>query len=215
MSEETSLGEPERAFFLGVYRSAVDFYQPRIEKKTGVLLGKIGIWDYSQLQLHEESSHRLIRALRRFLPRARREDPIAKNKAVYDEWASKCSASYYANGIYISFSSGTAHEEAIAAVVVHELAHALWERLATKPLSWMPRPKYREKYCLLVEGFATYAERVWFIDLYPVSVRHGIKQAQYDPKGIHYRGMRMVEALVQREGPQILFDIPKRWPILA
>jgi hypothetical protein len=133
---------------------------------------------------------------------------------LYDDRAAKCSAAYYRNGIYVSFSSGTAHEEAIAAVVVHELSHALWEKLGKRPLTWFPKTEYVEKYKLFVEGFATYAEKVWFLDLYPASIRRAVRCEYLDPKGIHYLGLCRIEALVKQAGPEILRQIPKRWQSL-
>jgi hypothetical protein len=214
MAESISFGDAQHEFFLSIYRSAVDFYKPRIEKKTGVSLGDIAVWDYSRMP---EFTFR--GRLRRWLASAVRQLPNKwhaifspqASSATIDEWASKCSAAYYKNGIYISFISGTVHEDAIAAVVVHELAHALWERLAAKPLTWRPKQELLEKYALFVEGFATYAERVWFLDLYPASVRPSVTRAYYDRKGLHYRGMRLIEQLVRKEGPHILLHIPKRW----
>jgi ATP-dependent Clp protease ATP-binding subunit ClpA len=47
-----SLRDAERQFFLGIYRSAVDFYKPRIEKRTGIQLGDIAVWDYDVLHQH-------------------------------------------------------------------------------------------------------------------------------------------------------------------
>jgi hypothetical protein len=111
----------------------------------------------------------------------------------------------------VSFSSGAPHEEVVAATVVHELAHALWERLARKPLTWQPKPRYWEKYKVFVEGFATYAESVWFLDLYPSAVKRSVLGTYIDPHGIHYLGKCTIEDLVRKHGQQILFEIPKRW----
>ena len=123
-------------------------------------------------------------------------------------------ASYHRNAIYVSFSNGTrSHEFAIAFAVVHELSHALWERLADRPL--FPRPKGnksdREKFKLLVEGYATYAERIWFVDMYPWSVRKFANHPRTKPPGIYYEGMKRVEELVEQNGREILLEIPKRW----
>src|SRR5262249_54438204 len=125
---------------------------------------------------------------------------------ICDENAAKQIACYYRGGIYVSFKSGTPHEEAVAFTVVHELAHALWEKLGRKPLSWQPRRKYREKYKLFTEGFATYAEKVWFLDLYPTSIRPAVKWLHSDPQSIYYRGQCQIEELVRERGPDILFQ---------
>jgi hypothetical protein len=214
MAESISFDDAHREFFLGIYRSAVDFYKPRIEKKTGVSLGDIAVWDSSRMPeytFRRRMRRWLVRALRQLIRQAYPQFRSAADDTEESEWARKCSAAYYNNGIYISFRSGTVHEEAIAAVVVHELAHALWERVAAKPLTWQPDVKVLEKYALFVEGFATYAERVWFLDLYPLSVRSGVINAYYNHKGVHYRGMRLVERLVREKGSEILLEIPKQW----
>jgi hypothetical protein len=141
----------------------------------------------------------------------RLELDAADAKTAFDEWASNCAAAYYRNGIYISFRSGTQHEEAIAAAVVHEIAHALWERLAAKPLTWRPKADQLDKYRLFVEGFATYAEIVWFLDLHPEAVRRGVKHHGRNPNSLYYRGLRQVEEVVRHYGTAVLPQIPKRW----
>jgi hypothetical protein len=210
-----SMREAERDFFLGLYRSAVDFYKPRIEKKTGVALGDIAVRDYTCMlddALRQEQSQLWgVRFVRQFLFRKRPRFNMEALTAAFDESAKNCCAAYRRSAIYVSFRSGTAHEEAIAPTVVHELAHALWEKLAARPLTWRPKAKLRERYGLLVEGFATYAEQVWFLDLYPNSIRRTVQQSQLDPNGIHDRGFRWIEQLVQEHGAQILMKIPKRW----
>ena len=47
-SVSTQLTESDNKFFLGLYRNAVNFYQPRIEKRTGMRLGPIDVRDYRQ-----------------------------------------------------------------------------------------------------------------------------------------------------------------------
>jgi hypothetical protein len=210
-----SLREAERDFFLGLYRSAVDFYKPRLEKKTGIALGDIAVRDYTCMLddalRQEQSRHSSVRFVRQFLFRKRPRFDMKAVTAGFDESAKNCCAAYRQRAIYISFRSGTAHEEAIAPAVVHELAHALWEKLAARPLTWRPKAKLMERYSLLVEGFATYAEQVWFLELYPISIRTTVRQSQLDPNGIHFRGFRWIEQLVQEHGAQILMKIPKRW----
>jgi hypothetical protein len=78
-----------------------------------------------------------------------------------------------------------------------------------------PRAKYLDDFHLFVEGFATYAERVWFLDLYPVQIRNWIKHARFDQNTIHYRGFLRVKELVERHGQEILPQIPRRWKALA
>ncbi len=180
------LRDAERDFFLGIYRRAVDFYKPRIEKRTGVRLGDIKVWDYDCILQHvmaeyrRETSFWRVGILRSFLLT---RTPTQFGKSMDGNLrrsCAKCGASYYRNAIYISFSGGTPHDEAVALLTVHELSHALWQKLAGEFLDRMRRAAKRrgsqevEKYELFVEGFATYAERVWFLDFYPTNVRDGI-----------------------------------------
>ena len=48
-SSGAPVSDADKEFYLRVYRSAVAFYKPRIEKRTGVLLGDIAVWDFSKL----------------------------------------------------------------------------------------------------------------------------------------------------------------------
>ena len=190
MDGPISLGVAEREFFLGVYRSAVDSYKPRIEKKTGIALGDIAVWEYSKLAQHLFNGFPIVRGPMKFLF-GRHLRRYAKNlREICDEQAKKNSACYYRSGIYVSFNSGTVHEESVAATVIHELAHALWEKLGKRSLAWRPRRRHLEKYKLFVEGFATYAEKIWFLDLYPSLARPAVRRMHSDPNSIYYRGLR-------------------------
>ena len=96
---------------------------------------------------------------------------------------------------------------------VHELSHRLWETLDGKSLeeSWLASQSESEKFKLMVEGYATYADRVWFLELYPVSVKRAVPNVPWDKEGVYFRGMQRISQLVKQHGPQILLEIPKRW----
>ena len=99
-------------------------------------------------------------------------------------------------------------------MAVHELSHALWETLEGEPLDRsMNRlsPAALEKHRLLVEGYAVYAERVWFSDFYPACVRDNLLFVNHDRKSVHFRGFQKIEELVGLFGPHILQRIPKEW----
>jgi len=64
---------------------------------------------------------------------------------------------------------------------------------------------------LLCEGYAEYAERIWFLDLYPKEERDSLTQTALEPGSVHDRGMRWIERLVKNHGAKILWEIPKRW----
>jgi hypothetical protein len=218
----TQLSNADKEFFLGVYQRAADFYQSRIEKRTGVLLGKIAVYDYAQLHKHkiddlERRNPWPVRIFRRMFLKRRLKHYSQALAEKYADNAHKCSAAYYRNAIYVSFTDKTAHEHAIAVTAVHELSHALWERIEGEPLdrNWSNAGDLAQaamqKFRLLVEGYASYAERIWFLDLYPPSARDVLPHAQFDPASIHYQGMRMVQKLVEKHGTEILLEIPKRW----
>ena len=48
----SQLTDAENEFFLGLYLRTIDYYQIKIEKRTGIVLGKISIWDFRQLHQH-------------------------------------------------------------------------------------------------------------------------------------------------------------------
>jgi hypothetical protein len=214
MDKPISLGFAEREFFLGIYRSAVNDYKPRIEKKTGTALGDIAVWEYSELARHLFNGFPIVRGPIKFLFRRRLRHYAENLREICQKQATKNSACYYGSAIYVSFDSGTAHEESVAATVIHELAHALWEKLGDRPLFWRPRPRYLEKYKLFVEGFATYAQKFWFLDLYPSLVRSSVKRLHLNPESVYYRGCCKVEEVVRQHGEQILMQIPKQWQSL-
>jgi hypothetical protein len=195
--------KPEREGMVSVYR------RPGGNRIDPKLCGTMP--NRAMAAAHDQSRLWLVRVAKQLLFRKqlRRESEIMKS--AYEEFANSCTAAYHQSAIYVSFRSGAAHEEQIAATVVHELAHALWEKLAGRPLTWQPKAKFIEQYQLFVEGFATYAERVWFLDLYPMAVRGAVQRSQLDPEGIHRRGYHRVEQLVRERGPEILPEIPKRW----
>jgi tetratricopeptide (TPR) repeat protein len=219
-SRVASLTEADRHFVLGLYRCAVRDYQPRIEQRTGVQLGTISVRDFEELDVDFLSNVKSRRrtSLARLFPRAVREwslrqlqNHLASTRAGRGR---ACSACYYGNGIYVSFSHHLCPpREYITSNVVHELSHALWERVEGVPLShrraWTRRK--RQKVQLLSEGFATYAERVYFLDVYPPCVRTILRQTPPEKGSIYDRGLRRVEELVQQHGPEIFLEIPKRW----
>jgi len=217
------VSDADKEFFLGIYRCSVAYYKPQIEKRTGVSLGNIDVWDYSRLPQHkmEETRRRsspwrmgIVQWLRfRWRLRTRRQ----AFASAYADSARQCAAVYFNGAIYVSFSSGTAHEYGIAVTAVHELAHALWERLEEVPLyvnygggGRLTAPE-QEKYRLLVEGYAAYAERVWFSDFYPAAARRELPHFPLDHASLHYKGLQRVRELVKEHGPAILLEIPKGW----
>jgi hypothetical protein len=211
----SQLTDIDREFFLGLYRNAVAFYQPRIEKRTGVAMGAIHVWPYEELHQHSvKAFRRQIGFVRALLYRRRLRRYWEARKAESAELAHRCAAAYFGNAIYVSFSlESGCHEENVALATVHELSHALWEMLEGQPFGTQrfATSAERQKFELLVEGHATYGERVWFRDTYPECVRSTLRLRRPSPETIHARGLRRVRELVEQFGQQILLDIPKRW----
>jgi len=214
--------DAEREFFLRLYQSAVDFYKPRIEKRTGVALGRIAVWDHSQLHrdvlkvLRRQTGPRVVGFFRSLALRRRLRRYSQTIAAEYADHARACAARYFRNAVYVSFDSNTAHEQGLAMNAVHELAHVLWERLEGEPLDakWLTgrlAEKGMEEFRVLVEGYATYAERIWFLDLYPIGLRQDVQRSPLDPASIRSRGLRRVQELVEQHGPEILLKIPQQW----
>jgi hypothetical protein len=217
-----AFSDVEREFHLSIYRLAVDYYKPRIEKRTGVSLGDITVWEFANLPEHrmeeigQQRSRCLPRALWRLLHRKRLRRYAEAFATFNVDTSRKHAACYFRHGIYVSFDSGVQHDEQVAFTVVHELSHALWETLSAASLSellWNKplSPEEEENLKLFGEGFAMYCEQIWFLDLYPAYLRDCVKNRIRDPDTIYARGLRQVERLVEQHGTQFLLEIPKRW----
>lgn len=214
------LDAADNQFILGLYRYAVDFYQPKIEDRTGVRLGNILVRNFNQYnedRLNELRAYpfpwyvRLFRRgkIRRWLRRWQEY-----YESTLSDRESLVMACYWQDKIYVSFATGTrSHEHGLAFCTVHELAHALWERIAGERIQATQRKagESQEKLRMFAEGFAAYAETTWFRDLYPSRLRKSASQVHSTPGTVYYRGRIRVAKLVKEHGDEILFDIPKRW----
>lgn len=207
----------DREFYLDLYRCAVRHYQPIIEKRTGVKLGEIAVKPISDLQGDIEAR---LRAANRFFGLVqsggieRRVARIAEATAGAVGLSAAC---FRFNSIYISFTLGTQfHENEIIQTTVHELAHCLWEKIAGRPprFFWRRKRRYRELK-IVGEGFAVYAERVWFRDVYPAWLRKKLELQQLEEANLYIKGLRVIERLVERYGQQVLVHVPARWKKLV
>jgi hypothetical protein len=216
----SQLLDADKQFFLGLYRCAVSEYKPKIEQRTGVEIGDIEIKDFGELdrdrmqELEQARQPFLRRLLRRSAIKAWLKEYREAFAATHSERANSCVACYRNNCIYVSFAPGVEyHEFGIVFTTIHELTHALWERIEGKPLHSRRDVSNTEqdKFCLLVEGYSTYAENSWFLDMYPQSVKRDRWRARPTPGSLHERGMLRVTELVKHHGSQILLEIPRRW----
>lgn len=214
-----TLDQAEREFCLGLYRYAVARYQPIIEERAGVRLGPISVKNITGLHadtlraMELQSRRAPLGFLRGPLFRLRKRALAESLRARLDQRPDKACACYFWNAIYVSFRDGTqVHEDYVARVVVHELAHALWERLGGKFHSKVPQVDQVLK--LFVEGFATYVETVWFVGFYPAWLRTlTVQQAKWIGHGadVHAQGLKVVQRLVKDEGTEILLCLPREW----
>ena len=135
-------------------------------------------------------------------------------ESTHTERARKCIATYYRSSIYVSFAhDSSCHEERFAFTAVHELAHALWEKVEGELLD-KPRTgtkEEREKFHMLVEGHAAYAAEIWFRDLYPRCIQKRAWRVDYPRQSKYYQGRQRISELVKQFGPAVLMEIPKRW----
>ena len=209
---ETELGQSDREFFLQLYRYALGRYQPILEERIGVSLGHIEVKPISELagdtarKLGPFSftgrAGRLLAAIR---------GRWAARRVGY--WSGWSWGVYWRKAIYVNFTFGVdGHEDAIAQLVVHELAHRLWERLGGR-LNLRPfrQSQWLARHQLVGEGYATYIERVWLLDAYPPSQRKRLEGESMDPASIYTQGLRLVTKAVAKMGPDALKLLPRRW----
>jgi hypothetical protein len=213
------LCEISSQFLLGIYRNAVELYQPLIEKRTGVSLGPIHVRDYRQidsdciLAMKQTKHPWWYRLFRRSVIEEQFRQFCQQLLASRAERSRACMACYYRKTIYVNFAHGSlCHQEGLAFTTVHELAHALWETIAEQALDqgWPESVTEQQNYQLLAEGYATYAEQVWFKDLYPAGVRDRVDHTK-EAGGIYDRGRHRIAELVDQYGSEVLLVIPKRW----
>ena len=208
----------EKDFCLGLYRYAVAHYKPMIERRAGLSIGGIRVKDYEQLhadkmlalELDARSSWLWFLRWPLFHLREKRISGMLRKRLQDNQ--DRLGACYYWHTIYVSFRNGTQfHQDHVALNVVHEMSHALWERLggvfyAAKQVNPILR--------IFVEGFATYAQLIWFADLYPPPTRHvaaGCARWRRRASGPHGEGLKMVERLVKENGVEVLLRLPKEW----
>jgi len=206
--------ESSQTFLLSIYKLAVDYYQPKIELRTGVKLGAIDVWDYSQLSPRVIDEYtRSYGRLGSILFRRRIRSRCAELKRLGEERSRKGMACYYKNAIYVSFLSSACHEDWIAQVVVHELAHALWEKIGgpNHEQRVQLQSHDQQRYKSLSEGFATFAQLVWFRDIYPPEVRVDVGRKELNPDSVYAQGFNQVKKLVYKHGDTVLLELPKRW----
>ena len=214
--EIKDFSEIDREFHLGLYRYAVRRYQPIIEQRTGVSLGDIQVKDASELHhdiavnVERNSTKGLFGFLRR-----KRFKRLAKATADASIGGIPPTslAFYTLQSIYVAFTMGMqTHEDWVVQGTVHELAHRLWEKLGGQfpNIRWQ-KERSMWKLKMACEGYSVYAERIWFRDSYPPLLRKRLASEYIDESSVQIKGMRVMEKLVDRMGPQILLKVPTEW----
>jgi hypothetical protein len=200
----------------------LDFYQPKIEERTGVSLGKIEIRDRKDLCKDAIRDH-VIEAVFTEGPLISPIPPeiaiLAPYELIINPIAKILSGlsglttlmNYNNHGIYINFNLGRKidlfwfNKRQIEDVgIVHELCHELWKRLEKQP--YKSQEGSMTEYRIWNEGFATYCSEVAFKDFYP----EGTRRIETYPR-IYTEGLARIIQLVNQHGNQILKDIPKDW----
>jgi hypothetical protein len=211
------LSDCDREFYLGLYRYAVQRYQPIIENRTGVCLGKIEVKNVSSL--HQDFRNHLEKVIGYGIFGFLRKRSWKKRictwaDAAIGEIPPTSSAFYYHQSIYVAFTMGMQlHEDYVIPSTIHELAHRLWEKLGGPHgtnIRWRKERAYW-KLKMLDEGYAEYAARIWFLDSYPLWLRRKIPAQQRNQSNIYVKGLRLMEKLVGKYGSQILLKIPGDW----
>lgn len=122
-------------------------------------------------------------------------------------------AAYHCNAIYVSFSNEWAHEDWVAELVVHELAHALFEKLGgpTYEERFRLSPKEEEQLHLINEGYATFAQNVWFRNLYPLHARSNVRYNTGARGSVYDCGFKRIKQAVREHCMEVLMEIPRCW----
>jgi hypothetical protein len=117
--------------------------------------------------------------------------------------------------IYVSFTVGVEwHEDYVFRATVYELAHCLWDKLREQS-SGRRQPDWNVPgYTMASEGYATYAESIWFVEAYPAWLKNRLAGIHRDESAVAVKGMRAIQDLVAKYGPAILLRIPTEWETL-
>jgi hypothetical protein len=209
---------------LNKVRALVSYYQPLIEERTNVNLGNIGVSDKSEL------SEDIIRTitLRDFSKQEilTQKLSIPPQITYLPKYLGLCSITPIANWVlnrkaYMAYRDSTLYVDVKSKLrdylqdtsiayeddqpVIHELSHALWEKL--NPNFREDEEKNFQRLVVWNEGFATYCAFRYFADVLPKK----LKFTELRVGTVYYEGFKKIENVLKREGPEIFLEIPKRW----
>lgn len=216
------LPKSERTELIEMVRDKLDYYQPRIEERCNIGLGKILVKDkkglFSDLfygDAHQDAIYHAWKKGR--VPNDsdfRVEYTIAAIKEAFyliPNWIynsiDRGRLIDFKGNIYVPFYFMARYQDIrqgsridiVDNAAVHELSHELWSRISEK------RIESKEEMCWC-EGFATYGSRVYFADLYPEGVKtvtgYGKEQAA---------GEKLVKKVIEIKGKEAFLQIPIKW----
>jgi hypothetical protein len=223
--------EKKREAFMDRVREKVNYYQPRIEKKCGVSLGKVKVKDNKELLSDFVCNNAHINALRLAWKNGRvpteldytrgfiKAKMIASSLTLMDALFIAY-FKHYNNTIYVPFNymnrlMDIDFEERAKGIdygVVHELSHTLWNKLDGRGLFGKEinsRKEFKEGRRWM-EGFATYCCEDYFADLYTEETKIGSPLPR-----LYKEGKEKIKGAVAKHGEEILLKIPKVWRELA
>jgi hypothetical protein len=201
-----------REEYLSSVRSAVQRYKPQIEEKTGIDLGEICVKEYKHLprDIFSELYTPRTNPIKRLLFYGLRG--LVNAKTWYHE--QKEPMLYHNSTIYVGFGNATRTDmqtsvggidSLIDQKIVHELLHALWDKLGGEKQSELHKDGIN-----FLEGFTTYGDRYWLLDFYPEGY-------QLTDRGVgKYKvGVMKVKDLINQRGEGIFLRIPSEWKTLT
>lgn len=223
----TSKRKKEELFSLA--REKVRYYQPRMEERTGVKMGKFKVKDLSEYPYDyslNDIAHEVCRSgnnssRRRIEMSHALQLTLARVPMEIIRLFLAPQAKYYDRAIYFPFGlmnrlenvSSRTREKNIDLIVVHELSHGLWDKINRNfngGLEELDDKIVREfrSYNTWSEGFATYCHEVEFFDIYPEDVKANVSAKV----GMTYpKARETVERAIAKYGKSILLEIPNRW----
>ena len=214
--------------FLEMVRDKVNYYQPMIENRCGVNLGKINVRDNkgwaSDIFYKEAPLEALENAWKQGKTPTELDYTLSFIGASFSEFISfipvkiydafsLAQLRHYDHTIYVPFNYMNKFVDLdfkdrikrLDYSVVHELSHSLWDRLSSRKLFGEDN-KTQKKSNIWNEGFATYCAHDFFVDFYPKNY-----ERPEDLLKVYAEGKKKVEKVIENHGKWALFDIPKKW----
>ncbi|MBP7708767.1 hypothetical protein KA107_03705 [Candidatus Pacearchaeota archaeon] len=217
------LSEREQNEYIQRAEEKIKFYQPRIEEKTGVTLGKVFVLPF-MLNFYQNLWQTYNTPLDFGNPRSNLVGNVLLKSAV-----ALCAIPLLGQNYFMDLQASMAEDDGSVMVarcpanrqdlvkerngenskldekVVHELSHVLWERIEEKNGAKITRRTKNKLFW--EEGFATYGMFNFFRDVYP----QGYTPSDHLGGRVYHYGRLYVEREVNRFGPEFFLQIPNKW----